>query len=267
VYINQRAALPEQSITHAVLQALVTGLEQIFGGSDLLAFYLGGSLAIGDFNAETSDLDFIIITAGAISDEQFAGLSAMHARIWDANTNHLFRRCEGDYLTLEQAQHPGPGIVCPHLGRDGHFAVEEHGSELVIDLWKVLQSGFVVFGPPPSELIAPISDERMIAAKVALFSGWWLPKLESREPMSPAYQVYAVLTMARILYGLETCGETSKPRAAEWLAAEQPLFADLLHSALRWRKGMSFDSHEAVFALMEYTRLVVDTWETNHPLR
>ncbi len=250
----QAIALPAPEFTHALITELATGLHKVFSGDELLALYLGGSLALGGFDPTTSDLDFIVVTAGEVAGAQLTLLKDMHSRLWQANRNRLYRLCEGDYLTRAQAQHPAAGIVAPHLGRDGHFAVEEHGSELVIDLWKVRRAGFTVFGPPPQELIGAISDETMLAAKVALFKGWWQPKLERREPMGAGYQVYAVLTMARMYYGLRMRGEVSKREAAEWAADACPEYAGLFNEAVLWQPGNSFDHQQDVYRLIAYLR-------------
>ena len=245
---------PEFDLTHPLLEDMAAGLGRIFPDGELLGFYLGGSIALGGFNPATSDLDFVVIARDVISSDQAVALGAMHAAIRQADRNVLYRNHEGDYLTLEQAQHPAPGIVCPHFGRDGHFAVEEHGSELVIDLWKVRRSGFAVYGPSPDELVGFISQDSMLAAKVSLFKGWWLPKLERREVMGAGYQAYAVQTMARIYYGIREKDEVSKRQAAEWMASDQPQFAELLRAATDWQKGLPFDRQEQVYELIGFVR-------------
>ena len=51
-------------------------------GNQLVGMYLYGSLASGDFNPETSDIDFLVVTTSSLSDKNFAELESMHHRIW-----------------------------------------------------------------------------------------------------------------------------------------------------------------------------------------
>jgi len=50
--------------------AAQTTLHRQLGG-----LYLGGSLALGDFNPQRSDIDFIVITADVLSPEMIAALA------------------------------------------------------------------------------------------------------------------------------------------------------------------------------------------------
>ena len=51
-------------------------------GRDFVGMYLYGSLALGDFNPDGSDIDFIVVARGEIAPEQVAALAEMH-RVFD----------------------------------------------------------------------------------------------------------------------------------------------------------------------------------------
>src|SRR5258708_33989868 len=61
----------------AILDALVSGIEAALGDS-LVGVYLRGSLALGDFNSETSDIDFLTVTARPGDEVEFTALARLH---------------------------------------------------------------------------------------------------------------------------------------------------------------------------------------------
>jgi predicted nucleotidyltransferase len=48
--------------------------------SQFLGMCQYGSLALGDFDPHTSDVDFIVVTKNAIADDLYTALQAMHAQ-------------------------------------------------------------------------------------------------------------------------------------------------------------------------------------------
>jgi hypothetical protein len=244
--------LPKYEITQPLVADLFNGIYQILG-DNLLGLYLGGSLAIGDFDEDRSDLDFLVVAKGELSDDSIRRLHKLHDSVRASNKNRLYTNYEGIYLSTDQASHPKTADMhAPHLGSDGHFQIEDHGADIIIDLWKIRKSGFVVYGPPPRDVIGEVTTDDMLQAKTQLFNGWWLPKLEAKEPMDDEYQAYAVLTMARILCGFENHDEVSKKKAAAWCAAEYPQFAKLVSKALAWQEGDRLDELERTYDFIAF---------------
>lgn len=248
-------SLPEQQITHPILTDLFQELNDRIGLYTVVGFYLGGSLALGDFDEERSDLDFLIVLGKGIDDVMLDELRQIHKQIRQNNKNRLYTNYEGTYLTAQQAIDPRTSNMhAPHLGSDGHFGIEDHGPELIIDLWKIRKSGFVVYGKEPAKVIGHISNEEMIEAKVDLFNSWWLPKLESKEPMDDEYQAYAVLTMTRILYGIANLDEVSKKKSAEWCIANYQNYGPLIKAAQDWKPGHSFNMLNKVYEFIDFSK-------------
>lgn len=245
--------LPNFEIVKPLVNDIYSGLKTVFEEEMVLALYLGGSLAIGGFDEEKSDLDFLVVLKDAPSTAELAKLRTMHESIRASHKNRLYSNYEGVYLTLDQVRSPkNANMHAPHLGSEGHFDVEDHGPELLIDLWKIRKSGFVVFGSAPETLIGEISTDEMLQAKVALFKSWWLPKLNRREPMDSEYQAYAVLTMTRILYGLANHDEVSKKESAKWCMAKYDQYRDLIAQALSWKSGDELHELDQVYSLIDY---------------
>jgi predicted nucleotidyltransferase len=64
----------------AVLARLLAGVRGTLG-RQLVGVYLDGSLATGDFAEQSSDIDVLVVTEDALSDEVVAALGTMHARL------------------------------------------------------------------------------------------------------------------------------------------------------------------------------------------
>ena len=64
----------------AVLAKLLAGVRGTLG-PELVGVYLDGSLATGDFVEHSSDIDVLVVTEDALSDEVVAALGTMHARL------------------------------------------------------------------------------------------------------------------------------------------------------------------------------------------
>ncbi len=64
----------------AVLAKLLAGVRGTLG-PQLVGVYLDGSLATGDFAEHSSDIDVLVVTEDALSDEVVAALGTMHARL------------------------------------------------------------------------------------------------------------------------------------------------------------------------------------------
>jgi len=147
-----------------------------------------------------------------------------------------------------------------HLGSDGHFGIEDHGPEILIDLWKIRKSGFVVYGRAPSDVIGVISIKEMVDAKVELFNSWWLPKLMHKETMDDEYQAYAVLTMTRMLYGIANLDEVSKKKSAKWCIEKYPDFNSLIVDAQKWKPGQKFNKIVQVYEFIDFTNQQIMTY-------
>ena len=61
-------------VLHANLKAVLR--------EQLVALYLGGSLALGDFGPQRSDIDFAAVTRDELLPDMVASLEQMHARLW-----------------------------------------------------------------------------------------------------------------------------------------------------------------------------------------
>jgi len=245
----------------AVLERLLTDVQAVLG-ERLVGLYIHGSLACGDFNPQTSDIDFLIVTDGHISAETFSTLQEMHACLF-ASGLAWSQKLEGAYIPKDDLRRHDPAHApVPWLGADGHFAQESLGSDWIIQRWILREKGIVVAGPPPASLIDPVSAEDLRDAVRGSLREWWSPPFPSPERFqSGEYRAYAVLTMCRSRYILEHGRIASKPEAARWTMQTlgEP-WAKLVGKALDWRNGMEFDKLEETIEFINFTLREIDVF-------
>jgi predicted nucleotidyltransferase len=223
---------------NALLRRLLADAQSVLGNR-FIGMYLHGSLAYGDFNPQTSDIDFLVVTDGRLSIGAFSVLKEMHAHLF-ASKMAWSQKLEGAYIPENDLRRhdPAHGPV-PWLGVDGHFAFEGLGSDWIIQRWILREKGIILAGPPLASLIDPVSADDLREAVRGSLREWWSPPFPSPERFqSEEYRAYAILTMCRSLYVLEFGRVASKPEAARWAAETvgRP-WRGLIHSATDWAPG------------------------------
>lgn len=245
---------------NSLLRELLIGAQAILG-QHLVGLYLTGSLAEGDFNPQTSDIDFLVITNDVLSDENISALKAMHARL-RASGQKWATHIEGVYIPLAALRRYDPKQArYPHLGVDGHFDVEQHGGESIIQRHSLRERGVIVAGPAPQDFIDPLAPDDLRAAAFNLLHDWWAPMLHHTPEFlrTAEYQAYAVLTMCRMWYTQEYGEVVSKPAAARWaLATLDKPWPALIEWALAWRPDLQMDRDDKLAATVDFIRYTLE---------
>lgn len=239
---------------NALLAALLSGAETILGRR-FVGMYLHGSLAIGDFDPDRSDIDFAVVTDGELPADTISALSAMHHAIGASDlpwkTNY-----EGSYIPLEAIRRYDPGrSLHPAVCVDGSFGLDRHGSEWIIQRHILREWGIALAGPEPTTLIDPVSPDDLRQATRGVLREWWAPQVENPFRLQDSeYQAYAVLTMCRARYTLETGTVASKPVAARWAQGRLgSRWRGLIDRALAWRHGGDMDCFADAVELIRLT--------------
>lgn len=216
---------------NGILRRVLTGARTILG-DNFVGLYLDGSLASGDFDVETSDIDFIVATAVPVSPSQFDALVELHGRVGQMNSKWA-NELEGAYIPLDALRCYDPANAThPYIDRGGVLRWENLEMDWVIHRHVLYNGGITLAGPPIQTLVDSVTPEELRQAVIGLFNFWWLPM--SQEPAQlteEGYRRYAVLTMCRMLYTLHKGDVVSKPAAARWALA---------HLETRWRPLISW---------------------------
>lgn len=246
--------MSEHPTAHAdvniVLEKLLAGARAALG-ERLVGLYLYGSLASGDFDPATSDVDFVGVTAGALPAAELAALAALHERL--AAEPGWAAKLEGSYIAQAALRRYDPfdQTAWPTLN-ERQFYLGPHGWDWVIQRHVLREQGLVVSGPPLAPQIDPVGPDDLRQAVRELLRSWWAPMLARPDRLDdPAYQAYAILSMCRALHALDSGTIVSKPRAAEWAGRElgEPQ-ASSIARALAWRPGQPLGELAAAIDLI-----------------
>ena len=238
---------------NAILSVLLAEVQKVLAGQ-FVGLYLYGSLAGGDFNPETSDIDFLVVTAGEIPAETVSALEAMHRRLLSGGLKWAVK-LEGAYIPQEAIRRYGINNLPRPCINEGNFYLAPQGSDWIIQRHTIREQGLVLAGPDPRTLIDPVDPQDIRRAVLAYLDEWWSPMLDHPARLRGSeYQAYAIVSMCRALYTLQRGAIASKPVSARW--AQKRLGKDwieLIEQALAWRPGVKMNRFDETAAFIRYT--------------
>ena len=219
---------------NAVLRLLLEGAQPILR-NHFIGLYLYGSLASGDFNPQTSDIDFVVVTDDDLSADLIHDLEALHARLWNSGLKWA-AKLEGAYVPSTRC---AATIPIPRPAPPSTKAVStspQQGSDWIIQRYILREYGAVVCGPSLKTAIEPVTPDDLRRAVAGVLREWWAPMLDDPGWIrNREYEAFATLTMCRALYALEHGDIVSKRVAARW--AQETLdkrWDILIDRALAW---------------------------------
>jgi len=209
-------------------------------GDKLVGLYLGGSLVLGDFSEQISDIDLVTAVSSDISDTEFNQLQQMHAD-FVAEHKEWRDRIEVCYVStdaLKTVKSRARQIVNISPGEPIHRL--ESTKEWMISWYLTREKSITLFGPPPNTIIEPISKEEYIRSVKDHMKSWegWVKDMRDRYTQA----AYVVLTMCRALYAYKNGDQVSKIEAARWAKRELPEWSGLIEHALIWRETKNEES-------------------------
>lgn len=200
---------------NAVLDQMVTGIREALGDT-FVAAYLQGSFAGGGFDRH-SDVDFIVVTRGDLSDDEVDALQVVHARVYDLEcewAQHLegsyfpetvLRRCDGRGRQVWYLDHGSRELI-----------LSEHCNTAVVR-WILHEQGIALAGPPPGELVDEVPVDVLRREIRETMHDWGQEILSEPERFNNRfYQCFIVLSYCRMLHDLHTGSIGSKREGAEW---------------------------------------------------
>jgi hypothetical protein len=254
---------------NAVLHNFLARIQAIVG-SHFRGMYVSGSLALGDFDPHSSDIDFVVMTDAALSDDLFVALQDMHAR-FDESLSPWAAKVEAAYITLDALRNSAPTPArYPQVEKGRTLFMDQLENGWIFQCYTLREHGVVVAGSDPRTLIDPVDPDDMRRAAAAITGTWleqaqydpaWLAWLHQRE-----HQAFVVLMLCRLLYTLDFGANASKPVAARW--AEKALGRRWASLIERSRAGQheSGDTPESdvndTVAFVQYTVERFRQWNT-----
>lgn len=206
-----------QSVVEAYLDALdVSGL-----GSRFYGIYLYGSIPLGGFDEQTSDIDIIALTLAELAPTELARLQAIHERLaQEPAFGGLGRRLDVMYIPLRDLGKRNSEVASYPYMADGEFHRSGHFDLNGVAWWLVKYHGWALRGPEPRELHLSTSWEDVLVDMDYNLNTYWARQyagLQARKDEDTVPDEYAVLftvsTLCRILSTIEDREIPTKPQA------------------------------------------------------
>jgi hypothetical protein len=245
-----------------LLSWLVTHLRGALG-EQLVGVYLYGSLVMGDFDDDISDIDLMVALKDDLDQPTFDALDMLHQQ-FAANNPDREGRLEIAYLPLHalqtfKTQASKIGIISP----GEPFHIVEAGRDWLVNWHMVREIGITLFGPRPAEIIAPTTRAEFVQIIKEHVDRWrdWINHMYERPG-----QAYAILTLCRAFYTVTYGEQTSKRKAALWAAEQLPEWASVIKHALAWRTAWRDQTVDHAVTLPEtrsFVAFIIDHINTN----
>ena len=248
---------------NALLGLFLSEIQAILG-EKLVGLYLFGSLVVGGFDYDISDIDLLAAISTDLDEDEFQRLKSMQEHMvhrhpqWD-------NRIEIGYIAVEHLKtatsHPPIALMSP----GEPFHLKEAGTDWIINRYTLREKGLALYGPAPEAIFAPISREERIQTIQENVKEWrqWITQTELIHTRK--YQGHMILTMCRELYRSRHEGEVvSKQAAAQWAQQQWPEWAALIHNALAWRQAYRDEQidHDATLSeTLRYVNFALDQCE------
>jgi hypothetical protein len=184
-------------------------------GQNLAGAYLTGSFALGAADLH-SDCDFLVVTQEEVIATQEQALRQLHDEI-PTRSGHWAHQLEGSYAprtelqTLESLEKKW--LYVDRGWREMQWSTHCNTEDV---RWLLRERGLTLAGPPPHELVDEVPGDAL-RNKMRQSIEDFLPRLLSWGSFDNAWtQRYAVSSLCRMLYTLDTGEVTSKKAALVW---------------------------------------------------
>ncbi|MHC4472105.1 MAG: aminoglycoside adenylyltransferase domain-containing protein [Planctomycetota bacterium] len=214
-----------------VLERLVNDIGQVLA-SRFVAAFLQGSFAVGDFD-EHSDVDFIVVMDGELTDGQVSSLQDVHGRVFElpvAWAQHL----EGSYFPADVlASLARRGEELWYLDNGSRSLIRSEHCNTAVVRQVVVEHGVSLRGPPASSLLEPVPVAVLREEIRRVIVDWGSEIL--RDPdlyRNRFYQGFIALNFCRMWCDFATGTLGSKRRGVDWAMVRlEPEWGDFLDRA------------------------------------
>jgi aminoglycoside adenylyltransferase-like protein len=235
-------------------------LKNIFN-TQLVGFYLTGSLTYGGFDMPSSDLDFIVVFTGSLSDKQREKIKVMHDDV-EKFYPEWKNRIEVYYLSQNLLSDTKPPKMPQPYFNVGKLWDPDpaYDGNWLVDMYALREYGIALAGPDPKSSLPPIKMEDVRRVSSRDLHSKWKKKLDSPEPFGDGktwnidlMKAYSVLTMCRKLYRAKNDGSDSKRISSKWAKENYPEWENLIEKAENWHMGLTMDAYDEILDFIKFT--------------
>lgn len=210
-------ALPEE--VKQLMKQYIVELKEIFSGEKLVGVYVYGSIALGAFHIETSDVDFVTVISDSVNEAEKQQIIELHKKL---SKNTLGKRMDGMYIPLTDLgkynHEMDEYVYCADGKADiGHWDIN------AVTWWTLKNQGITVIGKEADELPFQIKWDDVVNTMKYNVEHYWSEK--AKRPYLFFIEEWvesAVVTMGRILYTLEHKTIVSKDRGLQYMLELYP---------------------------------------------
>lgn len=205
-------ALPEE--VKQLMERYTVELKEIFLDEKIVGVYIYGSIALGAFHAETSDVDFITVISDSVNEAEKQQLVELHKKL---SKSTLGKRMDGMYIPLADLgkynHEINEYVYCADGKADiGHWDIN------AVTWWTLKNQGITVSGKEVEDLSFQIKWDDVVNTMKYNVEHYWFEK--AKRPYLFFIEEWvesAVVTMGRILYTLEHKTIVSKDRGLQYM--------------------------------------------------
>lgn len=237
------ACIPSE--LHPLLQEYMNWAKQEMAGQ-VTAFYLVGSVALGEFIPRLSDIDFIAVLNSKASSTNFENIRRIHRKI---EKNYPWKM-SGLYLQgqdLGRLDHRADPFPAYH---DGRLAWSDHFELSSVTWWILKNHGIAVFGLPPQTLGITVDMEHLIRLQHKNLNTYWASWTTRPDRilvlLSDWGVQWTVLSVLRQFYTIRERKITSKIKAGEYALSCLPVrWHRIIRDAIILREAPKPDYHHS----------------------
>ncbi|MBN1874587.1 MAG: DUF4111 domain-containing protein [Anaerolineae bacterium] len=228
-----------------VLDTFVTEISTVLA-EHLIGIYLVGSLASGDFDAD-SDVDFLVVTDTELTGTQISSLQDIQRKIYRMDC-YPAKHLEGSYISLSDLNNwETVGEKELYYFDNGSTTFEQsiHDNNWHVR-WILRERGITLVGQP-SETLVPAIPRDALLNEIRTAMRWDMHLFEEAisHPLnfwnSRFGQSFAVLTYCRMLHTLHTGTVQSKKAGVQWARqCVDPKWVNIIDQAWEEREGVRF---------------------------
>ncbi|HDR7794600.1 TPA: DUF4111 domain-containing protein [Bacillus luti] len=207
-----KQALPTE--VQQLMEQYIVGLQEIFSDEKIVGVYVYGSIALGAFHIETSDVDFVTVINDSVNEAEKLQIIDLHRKLGDST---LGKRMDGMYIPLADVgkynDEMNEYIYCAEgKANIGYWDIN------AVTWWTLKNEGITVIGREAEDLPFQVKWDDVVNTMKYNVEHYWSEK--ANRPYLFFIEEWvesAVVTMGRILYTLEHKTIVSKDKGLQYL--------------------------------------------------
>ena len=237
--MNER--LPKS--VHAFTQLFVKELNKYLPENIMEGVYIYGSIALGAFNEQKSDIDFIVLLKRELSDQEVVAIKGIHSQM---NKYEFGNRMDGVYVQASLIGKTNEEQPMYPFCSDGKVSVG-HWDVNHITWWVLKQHGISLQGTSIEELNIPTNWEDVLKTLEYNVNKYWFNKTKKMYLfLFDSMIEFTTCTISRIICSLEQQDIFSKDKAVKLCLGTLPEeWHLLLKEGARIRIGKNMKSLKA----------------------